>query len=108
MEDGYLNSERCTAYALPDLKGWKLLGEGSLMFDGDTLTYSSDDGDHIEFDARPLYTVPYGFFGRAAACQGQCDVFFRVRGYASGDKAQSAYRRELQKKETKTGNKNPS
>ena len=31
------------------------------MFDGDTLTYSSDDGDHIEFDARPLYTVPYGF-----------------------------------------------
>lgn len=61
VEDGYLNSERCTAYALPDLKGWKLLGEGSLMFDGDTLTYSSDDGDHIEFDARPLYTVPYGF-----------------------------------------------
>lgn len=61
LADGYLNSERCTAYALPDLNGWKLLGEGSLMFDGDTLTYSSDDGDHIEFDAKPLYTVPYGF-----------------------------------------------
>lgn len=61
LDGGYLNSERCTAYALPDLKGWKLLGEGSLMFDGETLTYSSDDGDHIEFDARPLYTVPFGF-----------------------------------------------